>query len=66
MEQLKDHDTNNDNKVTWQEYISKQYGYNAEDMEDFKQRDGEDLEDFNRVKKVCVQVNFIVVIWCFW
>ena len=63
MEQLRDHDSDNDKKVTWKEYISKQYGYNPEDMDDFKQRDGEDLEDFNKVKKVSIQDNFMVVTW---
>lgn len=49
LEQLKEHDTDKDGKVTWKEYISKQYGYNPEDMEDFKHRDQEDLEDFNKM-----------------
>lgn len=55
LEQLKEHDGDNDGKVSWKEYISKQYGYNPEDLEDFKNRDEEDLEDFNKVKGVCIQ-----------
>ena len=61
MEQLKEHDSDGDGKVSWKEYISKQYGYNPEDLEDFKQRDDEDHEDFNKVKKVCIQE--IIFIW---
>lgn len=61
LEQLKEHDTDKDGKVTWKEYISKQYGYNPEDMEDFKHRDQEDLEDFNKVKKVSIQDNSLLI-----
>lgn len=55
LEQLKEHDGDNDGKVSWKEYISKQYGYNPEDLEDFKNRDEEDLEDFNKVKGMIEQ-----------
>jgi hypothetical protein len=36
LEQLKEHDGDSDGKVSWKEYISKQYGYNPEDLDDFK------------------------------
>jgi hypothetical protein len=64
LEQLKEHDGDNDGKVSWKEYISKQYGYNPEDLEDFKNRDEEDLEDFNKVKGVCIQK--LLLIGVFW
>ena len=64
LEQLKEHDGDNDGKVSWKEYISKQYGYNPEDLEDFKHRDEEDLEDFNKVKGVCIQK--LLLIGVFW
>lgn len=51
-EQHKEHDSDKDGKVSWKEYISKQYGYNPEDLADFKQRTDEDLEDFNKVKEM--------------
>ena len=48
-EQFEEHDEDKDNKVSWREYLSKQYGYNPEDMEDFHQRTEEDMEDFTKV-----------------
>jgi hypothetical protein len=64
LEQLKEHDGDSDGKVSWKEYISKQYGYNPEDLDDFKNRDEEDLEDFNKVKGVCIQK--LLLIGVFW
>lgn len=48
MEQFEECDENNDNKVTWREYLSRHHGFNINDYKEYS-NEQEAVDEFTKV-----------------